>query len=58
MAKQETQINPGKAGPKGALDLPAAKENKRGHKQDNHSQRNWGQLPRKRDSGRQRDGEN
>lgn len=54
MPTRERQINPGKAGPKGALDLPAAKAN-RGLNRDNHSQHPWaekssGKAARKRRS--------
>lgn len=36
--------NPGKAGPKGALGLPAARKQKRGRNEDKNSQRNFVQL--------------
>jgi hypothetical protein len=42
------QMNPGCAGPKGALDLPAAKRNEGHVKRDNHDQRNWVRLPKKK----------
>jgi hypothetical protein len=33
--------NPGKAGPKGALGLPAARNKKRGRQEDRNEQRNF-----------------
>ena len=36
--------NPGKAGPKGALDLPAARQKKGGRDVDRNEQRNFVQL--------------
>jgi hypothetical protein len=48
MDRSKPQMNPGLAGPKGALDLPQAKANKGKVKRDNQSQRNWAQLPKRR----------
>jgi hypothetical protein len=43
MPTRQSQINPGKAGPKGALELPAAKS-KGGSAGDNHSQHPWAET--------------
>ncbi|MBM0108025.1 hypothetical protein JM946_25115 [Steroidobacter sp. S1-65] len=50
--------NPGKAGPKGALGLPAARNKKRGRNEDRNEQRNFVQLSDKERKKSRRDGEN
>lgn len=50
--------NPGKAGPKGALGLPAARNKKRGRNEDKNEQRNFVQLSDKERKKSRRDGEN
>lgn len=50
--------NPGKAGPKGALGLPAARNKKRGRNEDKNEQRNFVQLTDKERKRTRRDGNN
>lgn len=50
--------NPGKAGPKGALGLPAARNKKRGRNEDKNEQRNFVQLTDKERKRTRRDGGN
>ena len=50
--------NPGKAGPKGALGLPAARNKKRGRNEDKNEQRNFVQLTDKERKKSRRDGNN
>jgi hypothetical protein len=50
--------NPGKAGPKGALGLPAAQNKKRGRQQDKNEQRNFVTLSKKERKNSSRDGSN
>ena len=42
-----TGLNPGKAGPKGALELPTATNKKRGRNEDKNEQRNFVTLSEK-----------
>jgi hypothetical protein len=50
--------NPGKAGPKGALGLPAARNKKRGRNEDKNEQRNFVQLSKAERKKSHRDGSN
>lgn len=50
--------NPGKAGPKGALGLPAARNKKRGSNEDKNEQRNFVQLTPKERKRTRREGTN
>lgn len=50
--------NPGKAGPKGALGLPAARNKKRGRNEDKNEQRNFVQLTDKERKRTRREGTN
>lgn len=50
--------NPGKAGPKGALGLPAARNKKRGRQEDKNEQRNFVRLSKSARSRSRRDGSN
>jgi hypothetical protein len=50
--------NPGKAGPKGALGLPAARNKKRGRQEDKNEQRNFVQLSKEERKRSHRDGTN
>jgi hypothetical protein len=50
--------NPGKAGPKGALGLPAARNKKRGRNEDRNVQRNFVQLTKAERKRSHRDGTN
>ena len=50
--------NPGKAGPKGALGLPAARNRKRGRQQDKNEQRNFVTLSKAERKKSRRDGGN
>ena len=50
--------NPGKAGPKGALDLPAARNRKSGRQQDKNEQRNFVTLSKAERKKSRRDGGN
>jgi hypothetical protein len=49
--------NPGKAGPKGALELPGARK-KRGRNEDKNAQRNFVQLTKEERKRSHRDGSN
>jgi hypothetical protein len=50
--------NPGKAGPKGALGLPAARNKKRGRNEDKNEQRNFVQLTKAERKRSHREGSN
>jgi hypothetical protein len=50
--------NPGKAGPKGALGLPGARNKKRGRQQDKNEQRNFVTLSKAARKQSRRDGTN
>jgi hypothetical protein len=50
--------NPGKAGPKGALGLPGARNKKRGRQQDKNEQRNFVTLSKTERKKSRRDGTN
>jgi hypothetical protein len=50
--------NPGKAGPKGALGLPGARNKKRGRQEDKNEQRNFVQLTKAERKRTHRDGTN
>lgn len=50
--------NPGKAGPKGALGLPAARNKKRGRNEDKNEQRNFVQLTKAERKRSHREGTN
>ena len=50
--------NPGKAGPKGALGLPGARNKKRGRDVDKNEQRNFVQLSKAERKKSHRDGSN
>jgi hypothetical protein len=50
--------NPGKAGPKGALGLPGARNKKRGRNEDKNEQRNFVQLTEAERKRSRRDGTN
>ncbi len=50
--------NPGKAGPKGALGLPAARNKKGGRQQDKNEQRNFVTLSKAERKKSRRDGGN
>jgi hypothetical protein len=50
--------NPGKAGPKGARELPAARNKKRGRNEDKNEQRNFVQLTDKERKRTRREGTN
>jgi len=51
-------LNPGKAGPKGALGLPAARHKKHGRIQDKNEQRNFVQLTKAERKRTHLDGDN
>lgn len=51
-------VNPGKAGPKGALGLPTAQNKKRGRQEDKNEQRNFVTLSKKERKSSRRDGTN
>jgi hypothetical protein len=53
-----TAINPGKAGPKGALGLPTARNKKRGRDSDRNEQRNFVTLTEKERERTRREGNN
>jgi hypothetical protein len=53
-----TGLNPGKAGPKGALELPTATNKKRGRNEDKNEQRNFVTLSEKERKRTRRDGDN
>jgi hypothetical protein len=53
-----TGVNPGKAGPKGALGLPTATNKKRGRNEDKNAQRNFVTLTDKERKRTRRDGSN
>ncbi len=60
MASSKTSgngLNPGKAGPKGALGLPGARR-KEGRQEDKNSQRNFVQLTKAERKRSHRDGNN
>lgn len=50
--------NPGKAGPKGALDLPAARNRKQGRDTDRNEQRNFVTLSERERKRTRREGHN
>jgi hypothetical protein len=50
--------NPGKAGPKGALGLPTARNKKRGRQEDRNEQRNFVTLSKAERKRSHRDGTN
>ena len=50
--------NPGKAGPKGALGLPEARNKKRGRNEDKNEQRNFVQLTKAERKRTHREGSN
>jgi hypothetical protein len=50
--------NPGEAGPKGALELPGARKQKRGRNEDKNEQRNFVQLTKQERKRSHRDGTN
>lgn len=54
----DTGLNPGKAGPKGALGLPTATNKKRGRNEDKNEQRNFVTLSDKERKRTHREGSN
>jgi hypothetical protein len=56
--RQSTGLNPGKAGPKGALELPGATRKKRGRNEDKNEQRNFVTLTERERKRTRLDGSN